>query len=350
MQPGEAVGCKTGGRDAKPEEQTLLTRARVSAVVVVSLLVMVVSAGTYASAAPTDRTGSIVLAPDFGTDNGPVVRLYIAALDRRPDVPGLEYWRDVHKSGRDLNEISGYFVRSKEFQEKYGDLSDEDFVTLVYRNVLDRVPDAPGLEYWVDLLGRDFTRGTVLNGFAQSAEFVRLVNSEPDPVGPAIPVIPGSPPILMIGDSIFHGIRIQDIPVGGAELTFLTKESRQASTLSGLLDNAAEDGTLDAHSIVVIHLGTNGWESAWEQIFHDQMARLGSKRVFLVNTEDDLAWETAANDALSRIASSHSHVKLIDWNAEVAGHPEWLRPDGVHPTIAGLNGLAELVARSVTQI
>ena len=66
------------------------------------------------------------------------------------------------------------FAGSSEFTRTYGSLSDADFVDRVYRNVLDRAPDAGGQAYWSGLLkDRRRSRGAVMLGFSQSSEFRR---------------------------------------------------------------------------------------------------------------------------------------------------------------------------------
>ena len=54
----------------------------------------------------------------------------------------------------------------------YGSFSDADFVRLVYRNVLDREPDAAGEEHWTGQLADGAsTRGAVMAGFSESPEY-----------------------------------------------------------------------------------------------------------------------------------------------------------------------------------
>ena len=50
-------------------------------------------------------------------------------------------------------------------------MSDRDFVTLVYRNVLSRTPDAGGYGYWLDRMTAGMSRGSLMIGFSESDEF-----------------------------------------------------------------------------------------------------------------------------------------------------------------------------------
>lgn len=92
-----------------------------------------------------------------------VYRLYDAAFDRDPDLAGFTWWA---ASGMDAHAIASAFATSAEFAHLYsGDRS--AIVTALYRNVLDREPDAGGLAYW---LGSDHDNATLLVGFALSTE------------------------------------------------------------------------------------------------------------------------------------------------------------------------------------
>ena len=100
-----------------------------------------------------------------------VARLYLAYFLRRPDEEGFEYWAGLRRSGRSLAAISNDFATSGEFTQRYGSLSNRQFVELVYGNVLGRSPDAGGLAHWVSVLDRGAPRGQVMLGFSESNEF-----------------------------------------------------------------------------------------------------------------------------------------------------------------------------------
>lgn len=100
-----------------------------------------------------------------------VARLYLAYFLRKPDEAGYEYWVSVRQSGRSLAQISAEFVGSNEFRMRYGSLSNRQFVELIYGNVLGRNPDGGGLDYWAGTLDRGVSRGDVMVGFSESAEF-----------------------------------------------------------------------------------------------------------------------------------------------------------------------------------
>jgi hypothetical protein len=100
-----------------------------------------------------------------------IVRLYLGYFKRIPDHDGLFGWVGIYRGGQTLKNISDAFSGSAEFQQTYGALSNTQFVTLVYRNVLDRAPDQAGLDAWLAFLGKGASRGEVMAGFTESEEF-----------------------------------------------------------------------------------------------------------------------------------------------------------------------------------
>lgn len=109
----------------------------------------------------------------FDTDGiaGEAYRLYKAAFDRESDDSGLGYWIAQLENGASLSGVANAFVASDEFQHLYGsDVSDEEFVNLLYNNVLDRDADADGYHYWTSQLDTNLTRADVLVSFSESGE------------------------------------------------------------------------------------------------------------------------------------------------------------------------------------
>ncbi|HEV7722434.1 MAG TPA: DUF4214 domain-containing protein [Iamia sp.] len=102
----------------------------------------------------------------------PVIRLYLAYFDRAPEPGGLSYWVGRLNAGTaTLTSVSSFFASSAEFDEIYGDTTNQEFVTLVYQNVLDRNPAPNEVAYWKGQLDQGkTTRGKVMTGFSESAE------------------------------------------------------------------------------------------------------------------------------------------------------------------------------------
>lgn len=106
-----------------------------------------------------------------------VSRLYTQMLGRTYDENGLNDWcgrilADPTKE-KALNVATSGFMHSQEFLNK--DLSDTEFVKILYRTFLGREYDAPGLEDWVNRLANGKTRDEVAHGFAYSREFGEIM-------------------------------------------------------------------------------------------------------------------------------------------------------------------------------
>lgn len=99
-----------------------------------------------------------------------VTRLYRAALGRNPDQGGLNHWIEVLQRGGPLEGLAAAFVGSTEFNAQFGGLDASAFVTQLYRNILDRAPDAGGLQFWMGQLRNLVPRASVLAALSESAE------------------------------------------------------------------------------------------------------------------------------------------------------------------------------------
>jgi hypothetical protein len=101
-------------------------------------------------------------------------RIYQAAFNRVPDLPGLGYWIGAMDQGMSLHSVASAFVNSAEFKAQYGDEpSNADLLTKFYRNVLHRAGDADGVAYWMSVLDTHAaTRPQVLVQFSEGDENV----------------------------------------------------------------------------------------------------------------------------------------------------------------------------------
>ncbi|HEU5150298.1 MAG TPA: DUF4214 domain-containing protein [Iamia sp.] len=102
-----------------------------------------------------------------------VIRLYNAYFNRTADHGGLVFWSDqITEHGKSINTVSSSFAGSAEFDQMYGDLTNAQYVTLVYQNVLGRTPKPADLAYWKGRLdAKEISRGRMMTLFSESAEF-----------------------------------------------------------------------------------------------------------------------------------------------------------------------------------
>lgn len=103
-----------------------------------------------------------------------VSRLYTKALGREYDVRGLNDWCNRILSGEwSINDAStiGFFT-SPEFLAK--NLSNDEYVKVLYRTFFDREYDQAGYDDWMNRLAKGTSRNEVMLGFANSREFAEL--------------------------------------------------------------------------------------------------------------------------------------------------------------------------------
>jgi hypothetical protein len=101
-----------------------------------------------------------------------VTRLYYAELGRAPDIAGLSFWTSALADGAaSLDDEASALAGSPEFIGRYGNLTDAGFVNRVYQNVLGRAGEPTGVAFWAETLAGGATRGSVVIGFSESAEF-----------------------------------------------------------------------------------------------------------------------------------------------------------------------------------
>lgn len=111
-------------------------------------------------------------APDgYESIGAPVSRLYRSFFLRDPEVEGFAYWVQTRRDGQTLRSVAEFFSVSPEFDAMYGSLSDEEFIALVYRNVMGREAESGGYTYWLDRMGNGMSRGELMAYFSDSPEY-----------------------------------------------------------------------------------------------------------------------------------------------------------------------------------
>lgn len=124
------------------------------------------------------------------------------------------------------------------------------------------------------------------------------------------------------------------------------QQGRQLSQSQDSLRAFVDSGK--ALDTVVLMLGTNGGFST-EQI-NGLIETLGNREVVLVTTHAPRSWQNEVNERLTEAANSHANVVLVDWNAAVSGHDDWLYDDHIHPNPNGSHEFALYLARQLTAL
>ena len=122
---------------------------------------------------------SFLASPEFLNGLPQCTRLYFSFFGRIPDYGGLLFQVNAFRQGVALDVIAQNFSNSPEFTSRYGALTDDQYINLVYQNVLGRAPDPAGYSfYFTHLQNGTLTRGAMMIGFSESPEFQQLVADE----------------------------------------------------------------------------------------------------------------------------------------------------------------------------
>ena len=81
------------------------------------------------------------------------IEVYIAYFNRAPDAEGLFFYGTAFANGTSVEDSAATFLNSAEYQATYPPgQSNQEFAEAVYGNVLGRIPDLLGLNFWVGVL------------------------------------------------------------------------------------------------------------------------------------------------------------------------------------------------------
>lgn len=103
-----------------------------------------------------------------------MMRLYTKAMDREYDKDGMDYWcNEILEGNYSILDVAGnQFFNSKEFLNK--NLTDTQYIQVLYRTFFDREYDKEGLDYWLAEMKKGMSRNQVLEHFNNSKEFEQI--------------------------------------------------------------------------------------------------------------------------------------------------------------------------------
>ena len=105
-----------------------------------------------------------------------IAELYVAFFNRIPDGDGMQFWIETFKSGQSINQIAEAFYNAgvyfSDITGYRADMTDDDFIHIVYRNVLGRPEgaDAGGLSFWrAELSSGRSSKGALVSSILDAA-------------------------------------------------------------------------------------------------------------------------------------------------------------------------------------
>ena len=99
--------------------------------------------------------------------------MYTECLKRAADTSGLAHWsRGLYEQTITGKAILENFFLSSEIQNKH--LSSREYVTRIYKVMMNRSPDSGGLNYWMGRLDSGSSPTAVIDGFIDSQEFTNI--------------------------------------------------------------------------------------------------------------------------------------------------------------------------------
>ena len=103
-----------------------------------------------------------------------IERMYVVALNRESEPEGKAFWMNkVKNEGFTGGRVAiGFLIEAPEFLNR--NLSDSDFVDVLYKTFFDREADEGGKAFWMGHLATDMTREQVVRGFIDSTEWCNL--------------------------------------------------------------------------------------------------------------------------------------------------------------------------------
>jgi len=209
-------------------------RAMASAAIVVSLLTSAAIFGPQSGAVgQTAQSPSAADGPEM-TDS--IIRLYQGFFLRAPDAMMFKDLSNKYQSGNaSLSQIGDELAASDDFESRYGDVSNERFVTLAFRNVLNEDPTNAERTTWASTLATGYSRGAFMLALTESEGFVTRTGT----TAPMAGYLRWYPD----GTHWYCG----DGPVRGLATAELTGEDLHADYM--LRNNASEDASFGVYTV-----------------------------------------------------------------------------------------------------
>ena len=92
-----------------------------------------------------------------------ITRVYLALLNRAPEMGGLDYWSSEISDTHALNDVVNSILSVNDVKILYPDkMPSDQFLTAIYQNLFQKVPDAQGMDYWQSKIAEGVDRAGVV--------------------------------------------------------------------------------------------------------------------------------------------------------------------------------------------
>jgi lysophospholipase L1-like esterase len=191
---------------------------------------------------------------------------------------------------------------------------------------------------------------TTLPVTTTTAAPVMTTTTRPAPTT-TVPLPPPPPPVgpihaVAVGESVLMGAGGDVQRVLGPGTVIDADIGRQPADVLAALQARRDAHQLEGIDVLVVQMGTNGVIKA-KDIQRLATLAAGVPKVIAVNVWVPRPWQDASNDALRDAATRFPWLRIADWHALAAQHPEWFGSDGVHTNRTGAKQYANLVAATV---
>lgn len=231
-------------------------------------------------------------------------QLYLGFFGRVPDAAGLQYWSTQIERGTTPLEVASGFAQSAEFIKTYGTLSAKEKVTLAYQNILERAPDAGGLNFWAQQLESGTPIGQIIWSLVNSA-FTQA----------------GSADALLVQGKVakaldLMGPTLLDLPLANWSPISGYGVINVSAALSSILGIEIQEGTQFSTQIEQWPIATLGFSDAWSAGYTGQGVvvavidtGLDLNNAALTHSIHPASWNFVANNA--NIQDDHGHGTAI---------------------------------------
>ena len=165
-----------------------------------------------------------------------IIELYIATFNRAPDADGLVYWTTkVTIDGWTIDKIAQSFFDSDEVTTTYPpSLSTSEFIDQIYDNILNRVPDREGKNYWIEQIN---------NGLAKNDMILALINGAKADTGSQVDkqILENK---IAVGEYFAVQKQLNDINLAKTTMQVVTSDLTTVDLAKSILDDAAGTITL----------------------------------------------------------------------------------------------------------